>query len=351
MKTDILIIGGGLAGLGLARHLHMAGRDCILVEARSRFGGRIKTETSQGGYFDMGPAWFWPGQPRIATLISQFELRQFDQFSLGDLMYEDENARIQRGRGHASMQGSLRLKGGLQALTDKLEASLPELSKQTGSVVKSLEKSNGNITATLASNETISAQQVVLALPTRVAAERIAFTPPLPKAALDQMRAIPTWMAGQAKAVATYDTPFWRNAGLSGDAMSRHGPMVEIHDASPHDHGPYALFGFIGVPPQSRRDEIGLRSSILAQLTRLFGPDAASPQAVYIKDWAHDPWTATGLDQAPLYAHPQYGLPPALVDLWDRTLHFGGTEVARDFGGFLEGALEAAENTLSRLDT
>ena len=41
MKTDIAIIGGGLSGLALARHLARDGCDFQLFEARNRFGGRI----------------------------------------------------------------------------------------------------------------------------------------------------------------------------------------------------------------------------------------------------------------------------------------------------------------------
>ena len=52
---------------------------------------------------------------------------------------------------------------------------------------------------------------------------------------------------------------------------------------------------------------------------------------------------------APLYAHPTYGLPPALSGLWDDRLLMAGTEVAPQFGGFVEGALEAAENVFARL--
>jgi monoamine oxidase len=42
-------------------------------------------------------------------------------------------------------------------------------------------------------------------------------------------------------------------------------------------------------------------------------------------------------------------MPQALRGLWDDTLHFAGTEVAPEFGGFIEGALEAAENVLKTM--
>ena len=81
-----VIIGGGLAGLALAEMLETAGHDYILLEARNRFGGRIMTQHHGAGYFDMGPAWFWPGQPRIAALVGRFGLEKFDQFADGILV-------------------------------------------------------------------------------------------------------------------------------------------------------------------------------------------------------------------------------------------------------------------------
>jgi monoamine oxidase len=341
-----VIIGGGLSGLAVAEALEAQGRDYMLLEARERFGGRIMTQHCHAGYFDMGPAWFWPGQPRIAALIERLGLEKFDQFSDGLLAFEDERGHVQRGRGFSSMAKSWRLKGGLAAITSALADRIPDTRKQLNAFVTGLVKVAGGITISLSNGKTLEAGHVIFALPPRVAAE-ITFEPALPEAATDAMQGIATWMAGHAKAVAVYDTPFWRRDGLSGDASSRMGPMVEIHDASPAQGGPYALFGFIGVPPQARQDEQVLRQHLQAQLERLFGPQAAAPTQLYIKDWAFDPHTSTDADRAPLYAHPTYGLPLAMHGLWNGALHFAGTEVAPQFGGYLEGALEAAENVLN----
>ena len=346
MKT--LIVGGGLSGLALTERLQDQGQDYMLLEARSRFGGRIMTHRLEDGYFDMGPAWFWPGQPRIAALIDRLGQTRFDQFSDGILTFENERGQVQRGQGFSSMEGSWRLKGGLARLTDALADRLPDERKRLNAPVVKLDMSGGRCTATLATGEHVTADHVVLALPPRVMAE-ITFSPALPAETIRAMTGVETWMAGQAKAVAVYDTPFWRTKGLSGDAMSRKGPMVEIHDASPLEGGPYALFGFIGVPPEGRADEHLLRQHLLAQLERLFGPEAAAPRELYVKDWAFDPYTATKADMAPPYAHPTYGLPNAMTNLWNGKLHFAGTEVAPTFGGYIEGALEAAENVLGTL--
>lgn len=352
-KTDILIVGGGLAGLSLANHLQRLGRDYYLLEARERFGGRIMTHEHNSAVFDLGPAWFWLGQPRMERLVQELDLTVFEQHSQGDLVYEDEQGRVQRGAGYAAMAGSLRLDGGSSALTDALASNLTSASLSTR--VVSIKQDQQDLTVTYRSGTktgTLHADRVVLALPPRVAAHTIDLMPELPKASRTTMENTSTWMAGQAKAIAIYDSAFWHDAGLSGDAISRHGPMVEIHDASPHGSsakGPGGLFGFIGVPPQHREDETALKQAVLQQLTRIFGEEAGKPAELIIKDWATDPLTATPRDHAPLHHHPHYGLPMELTGLMAGRLLLGSTEIATQFGGYLEGALEASETVLATL--
>ncbi len=346
-SADVLIVGGGLAGLALAKQLLVAGVDFQLVEARPRFGGRIKGSDVGGAAFDMGPAWFWPGQLRMAALTQELNLGVFEQFAQGDLSFEDEEGQVHRGRGYASMEGSFRVKGGLAHLIAQLVQSLPQERLHLHSRVTRLGEACAEI-ETRCNTHKIAARTIALAVPPRLAAQ-LDFFPALEPITHDALLNVPTWMAGQAKVVAVYDRPFWREAGLSGDAMSRHGPLVEIHDASPAEGGPYALFGFVGIPIEARRDAESLKSAAVAQLVRLFGAEAAEPRDVLLKDWALDELTAAPRDHAPLMAHPRYGMPPMLDALHAQGLFFCGTEVAATFGGFLEGALEAAEAAAPRI--
>jgi phytoene dehydrogenase-like protein len=48
VRTDVLILGAGVAGLAAAAKLTQAGRRVVVVEARSRLGGRIDTRARQG---------------------------------------------------------------------------------------------------------------------------------------------------------------------------------------------------------------------------------------------------------------------------------------------------------------
>ncbi|MEL6316929.1 MAG: FAD-dependent oxidoreductase, partial [Pseudomonadota bacterium] len=99
----------------------------------------------------------------------------------------------------------------------------------------------------------------------------------------------------------------------------------------------------------------GARAALLdaarAQLGRVFGPEAAAPRDLLLMDWADEPLTtAAGDAAAPVTAHPAYGPPPKLGAPWDGRLHLAGAEHAAQFGGLLEGALEAADAALAALD-
>jgi len=347
VQTDIAIIGGGLAGLSLAERLHRAGRDVRLFEARDRLGGRIDALRTPTGAVDLGPSWFWPGQPRMAALVADLGLTPFEQYAQGAVSFEDEGGTVHRGMGVASMAGSLRVAGGMIRLVEGLAARLSPERLHTGARVTGIARNDGRVT--FADGQTLEAGHVVLALPPRLAA-RLTFSPELAPERLRALGEIPTWMGAHAKFVAVYDTPFWRAAGLSGDAMSRHGPLMEIHDASGPEGTPAALFGFVGVPAVHRAGkgaEIG--QAALSQLARLFGPQALTPRQTALRDWAFEPDTAVADDHVPPRAHPDYGLPADLRDPWDGRLHFAVSEMAPEVGGFMEGALAAAEAAAQRL--
>jgi len=56
-SADIVVIGGGAAGVGALRTLADAGRDVLLLEAQDRLGGRAHTVHIAGMPIDMGAGW------------------------------------------------------------------------------------------------------------------------------------------------------------------------------------------------------------------------------------------------------------------------------------------------------
>lgn len=339
MIQPVVIIGGGLSGLTAARALHGAGVAFQLIEARARLGGRIMTVDG----FDLGPSWFWPAmQPDFAEHVRGIGAETFAQWETGDLLFQRGQGPAQRHHGLRHEPASMRLAGGMAALTARLAAELPDRCVRLNARATALTLGRNGVTVRIDDGCDLIASHVLIALPPRLAASGIAFDPLLPPAVLRLWRSTPTWMAPHAKVVAVYDRPFWRAAGLSGAARSQVGPLVEVHDASTADGRP-ALFGFIGVPAQerARAGQPALIAAALRQLGLLFGAAAAEPAATHYKDWAADPLTATPFDLAD-GTHPTPVRRPWIEGDWNGRLDLIGSETSLDFPGYLAGAHEAA---------
>jgi monoamine oxidase len=77
---DVAVIGAGAAGVGAARRLHDAGLQVLLIEARSRLGGRgLTAETTIGGPLDLGCGWLHSGDQNPWTWIAERQGRTIDR--------------------------------------------------------------------------------------------------------------------------------------------------------------------------------------------------------------------------------------------------------------------------------
>jgi monoamine oxidase len=123
-----------------------------------------------------------------------------------------------------------------------------------------------------------------------------------------------------------------------------------VHDASDAAGRHPALFGFVGVPAAGRRrlGRQALMDAAVAQLARLFGPEALAPQAVHLQDWAEEAETATPADTQPASEHP-VPMATTLPEPWHGRMHLAGSEFAPDFAGYLEGAVRSAERAVQAL--
>ncbi|WCM24975.1 FAD-dependent oxidoreductase [Paraburkholderia bryophila] len=359
----IAIVGAGLSGLYAACLLEQAGfHDYVIIEARETPGGRIASVSALGervsdlsattalsDQFDLGPTWFWPSfQHQLQRLVDELGLGCFEQFETGHMMVErSHNDAATRVRGYANSPPSMRLLGGMGTLIAALQRKLDAARIFTGQAVRRLrrgdshveldgEDENGHVS-------TWRVEHVLLAVPPRLAATTIEFSPGLPPELIRQWRATATWMAPHAKYLAVYDTPFWREQGLSGEARSAAGPLGEIHDASLPGSSA-ALFGFFGVPASVRMkvpDDV-LYAHCRAQLLRLFGPRAATPKAEMIKDWAQDPYTATAADLDAAASHGEAPATAATAGPWRDRLTGIASEWSPQFPGYVAGSIEAA---------
>lgn len=353
------IVGGGLCGLALAKALHEEGRPFALFEARPRLGGRIYTVACETARMpiDLGATWFWPqAQPRIAQLAATLGLSAYPQWDGGDVLYltspnvAPRAVRVDKLHGDAH-----RLEGGMGTLVQALAARLPAERVRTDHALTAVTDHGDHVELAFRTANRVrhvKARRVVLCVPPRVLDERVRFTPDLDGRLIDCLRRTPTWMAHQAKVVVGYEQAFWRTAGHSGSAFAAHAQAVlgELFDACDAQARHAALGGFLALlPPQREALQLDLPMFIRSQLVQFFGPEALRGERHY-HDWADEPYTCASLDRNPPRTAPHYGHHLLRQAYWNHKLHFGGTETASYGGGYLEGALEAAEHLHRELE-
>jgi monoamine oxidase len=181
----------------------------------------------------------------------------------------------------------------------------------------------------------------VVAAPPAVAG-RIVYEPALPAARDQLLQRVP--MGATVKHIVTYDRPFWRDRGFSGEAVSTTGPVSAVFDNCSHDNAQPALLAFVvgdAARRWSLRSEHDRRRALLGTLTRYFGEEADSPAEIITRDWCAEPWTRG----CPVGVVGPGALTSAGAVLRQPVgrLHFAGTETATVWNGYIEGALQSAE--------
>lgn len=351
-KVDTIIIGGGLSGIYAAFLLAAKTKSLVLLEARSRVGGRILSPEHQGFFADLGPSWYWPMvNPKVKSLIQTLSLKGYPQFETGLCRFQARDGHAETIAGYPMEPPGWRLTGGMISLVKELCARIPKDVIRLNHPVCEIERLDNGVRVTVGRHDQepkciLKASRIILALPPRLAAGSILFTPDLSHNLTQAMLKVSTWMAGQAKFFALYDKADWRKIGLSGQGFSYCGPMGEIHDGSSEANRPYGLTGFVGIPALRRKNRESMIQAILTQLTLLYGQEAGQPISIYYQDWAREKFTATEYDQRAVHNHPEYQPPSGKKSIWDGTFHFAGTETADHWGGYLEGALSSAERAV-----
>jgi monoamine oxidase len=78
--VEVVVVGGGAAGVAAARRLCDAGVDCLIVEARARLGGRAWTVTDASGFaLDLGCGWLHSADRNPWVAVAQKQGASIDK--------------------------------------------------------------------------------------------------------------------------------------------------------------------------------------------------------------------------------------------------------------------------------
>ncbi|MEE4245051.1 MAG: FAD-dependent oxidoreductase, partial [Kangiellaceae bacterium] len=225
--VENLIIGGGLAGLLAAWQLEKINAPYILLEAKPSLGGRILSanDDSSGHLHDLGPTWIFPHQKNIQNLLADLELSFFDQYCNGDILFQQQaNQRIVRTT-LDNKDKMYRVIGGMATVIDSLYAKVDAKKVKLHHYVEHLSREDDVWRISAISNSVtvkFDAKNLILALPPRMVSAHLTTNEWASPSLANDFAHTPTWMAAQAKFIATYSTPFWREQNLSGQAFSQH---------------------------------------------------------------------------------------------------------------------------------
>ncbi|MEV0478536.1 flavin monoamine oxidase family protein, partial [Streptomyces prunicolor] len=99
-RTDVVVIGAGLAGLTAARELVAAGRSVAVLEARDRVGGRLLNhDLGDGQVTEIGGQFVGPTQDHILALAKEVGVATYEAAVPGERVYV-RDGRARRFAGH-----------------------------------------------------------------------------------------------------------------------------------------------------------------------------------------------------------------------------------------------------------
>ncbi|MGP3954135.1 flavin monoamine oxidase family protein [Streptomyces sp. 7N604] len=194
---------------------------------------------------------------------------------------------------------------------------------------------------------TVRARRTVVAVPPPLAA-RIRFTPGLPGDRDQLVQRMP--MGRVIKVNVAYGEPFWRHAGLSGQANSTDRPLGTVLDNTPLGGAPGVLVGFLEgrhADTCSRMEFDERRAQVINDLVGYFGPRARNPIAYIERDWAEEEYSRG--------CYGAFAVPNALTRFGPALrkpvgpLHWAGTETATKWAGYIDGAAESGHRVADEI--
>ena len=238
-----------------------------------------------------------------------------------------------------------RIEGGMTALCEALANDLGEVVRLGNPVTKVTHGDTAVVT--LASGETVEARTVVSTLPPRLAVA-LEYDPPLPQWRRDVAEKVAP--GNVIKAYLVYETPFWRERGLSGQSSSDEGAVRVTFDTTPADSTRGLLMGFF---EGNEADSLAHRSletrrrAFVESAVHAFGEEAAEPSEYVERDWSAEQYTR-GCHGAHFAPGIWTSNGPVLAAS-EGCLYWAGAEYSTKFNGYMEGAVRSGEEVAATI--
>ncbi|BAH51451.1 putative oxidoreductase [Rhodococcus opacus B4] len=426
--TDVIIVGGGFAGITAARELTRRGIGATILEARDRLGGRTWTrDTALGRELDLGGTWVHWIQPHVWAEITRYgldlvaspeldtaywragdevhtgtadamidlldasmtavladarrvlpqpydyfplsdEIKSLDQISVAEKITEQDLDPQQRalldGMWAVNFSGdptraaytqalrwcalsggdwklmfeacaTYKLAGGTQSLLDAITADAPTADIRLNTTVTGIDETADGVTVTCSDGTSLHGRRVILTVPLNILGT-IAVTPALGHGL----------SALAAEGQASSGVKVWIR--VKGD-VGRFAALADSNAVLNFVQYEYPLDGdslIVAFGPRSGLIDLDDPRAVEAEL-RKWRPDL-EVVAVDSHDWTADPlsgetWPMLAPNQLDAVAH-------AARDTTRRT-RFAGSDYARGWAGFIDGAIESGMQTARQIIT
>jgi len=347
-NPQIIILGAGLSGLTTAYLLKKAGYQSVILEARNRVGGRIYSIPNNSiAPLEMGATWLGKKHISLNHLLDELNLESYKQPMGEHAIYEPFSlSKPQLVVLPKSSDESYKVKGGsgniISTLLNQLDDDQIKLNHQVSTIHFSNDKFS------IHSNQgKIIADYVVSTLPPNLLVDTISIEPSLSESLIDVAEKTHTWMGESIKIGLVFKTPFWKANGSSGTIVSNVGPIPEMYDHSDETAGFYSLIGFFNGSFFSITKE-ERKAMILKQLRKYYGGKIDELIDYQEVIWRNE--TLTFADyQHHVLPHQNNGNPIFEQSVFNGKFIISGSETARSFPGYMDGAVESAKRAVQQL--
>jgi putrescine oxidase len=235
-----------------------------------------------------------------------------------------------------------RVVGGMQQVSIRMAAALGD-DVILDAPVRTVRWNSDGATVFADGDIEIHARRVVLAVPPNLYS-RISYDPPLPRRQ-HQMHQHQS-LGLVIKVHAVYDTPFWREDGLSGTGFGASEIVQEVYDNTNHQDSRGTLVGFVSdakADAMFELDEQDRRARILESIAHYLGPKALEPVVYYESDWGSEEWTrgayAASFDLGGLHRYGKDSRTPV------GPIHFSCSDIAAEGYQHVDGAIRMGHRT------